>query len=452
MKIILDQKKVSEKITFCLIMFFISVLKIQAQQIVSGPMISYCENREVGIWLEIDSNTNLLELKYWSNGNNMKSIAKTVLPIDKRTIHIVLGELDMGTKYNYEVYLNGNKISTNVPTTFTTETYWEHRTKSPSFSFLFGSCLYLNDSLYDRPTAAYGQDTAILDAMAQTSATFNLWGGDNVYLREADFSSVSGIKYRYNKNFRNKNLQKVRAARPNYAIWDDHDYGPNNSDYTFDLSSTTKEMFLDYFPQKTLPEKGIYQKFSWYNCDFFLTDSRTFRSPNNLKNSDSTKAFFGDVQLQWLQHSLLSSDAMLKFVVVGSQVLNPLNDKEALNQFSKEYNKLLNFIIEYKINGVVFLSGDRHFTELQMYKPKNFYTLYDFTCSPITSGIHKINDIELNSKTRVNNSLITKNNFSKIAINYDKNTDKYSLQFLVYDKNLKELFNHIVPIEELKVK
>ena len=57
--------------------------------------------------------------------------------------------------------------------------------------------------------------------------------------------------------------------------------------------------------------------------------------------------------MKWLEENLLNSDAPFKFIATGSQVLNPMNNKECLRDFSCEYNELLNFIAEYKINGVI---------------------------------------------------------------------------------------------------
>lgn len=54
----------------------------------------------------------------------------------------------------------------------------------------------------------------------------------------------------------------------------------------------------------------------------------------------------------------------------------------------EELNELLTAIEREKINGVLFLSGDRHHTELTKVSRAGTYPLYDLTSSPLTSGSH----------------------------------------------------------------
>ena len=53
--------------------------------------------------------------------------------------------------------------------------------------------------------------------------------GDNVYLREVDFQSYE-VPAQVYPCPRNTEMENLLKACPNYAIWDDHDFGPNDSD------------------------------------------------------------------------------------------------------------------------------------------------------------------------------------------------------------------------------
>ena len=57
-----------------------------------------------------------------------------------------------------------------------------------------------------------------------------LWLGDNIYTREVDFYSLSGYQKRYTHTRNIKEMQPLLSNTHHYAIWDDHDYGPNNTD------------------------------------------------------------------------------------------------------------------------------------------------------------------------------------------------------------------------------
>ena len=76
------------------------------------------------------------------------------------------------------------------------------------------------------------------------------------------------------------------------------------------------------------------------------------------------KRMLGKEQMEWLKNSLLHSFATFKIVAVGSQVLNPVSPFDKWWDFPAEYDELMNFIKEYKISGVVFLTGDRHHSEI----------------------------------------------------------------------------------------
>jgi alkaline phosphatase D len=260
--------------------------------------------------------------------------------------------------------------------------------------------------------------------MGNIKTDMMLWLGDNVYLRAPDYTSSYGIQARYSKNFATPELQKLRATRSNIAIWDDHDYGPNDAVKNYELKDETYNAFVDYWGNKTFGEndnKGIYSLYSWYDCDFLLMDDRFHRDANELPDSIDGKAnpnkrFWGEKQFEWLKTSLISSDANFKFICTGNQVLNPDAQKECVRHYPYEFNELIDFIIKNKISGVVFLTGDRHFSELIKYQPAGSYPMYDFTCSSITSSIHKIKDAELNNPYRVPSTLLEVNNFGRISI------------------------------------
>jgi alkaline phosphatase D len=347
----------------------------------------------------------------------------------------------MGNTYEYKILLDGKEQKFSYPLKFKTKTLWEWRMDPPDFSFITGSCNYVNDSIYDRPGKPYGQGTEIFWRMAEMPSDFMLWLGDNVYLREADYSSESGIQYRYMHTRSDKNLQKLLAVKNNYAIWDDHDFGDNNSGKGFPLKQVSYQSFKEYWGNKTNGEnnEGTYSKFSYSDADFILLDNRWFRDETDLNEKvNPNKTQLGEKQLQWLFYQLSHSHATFKFVCIGGQFLNEHTKDESFNLYKNEREKILDYIINNKINGVIFLSGDRHHTELLKYNKRESdlgYSLYELTSSAISSGPHTINpnSEEFDNPMRVKSSLVTENNYCKIAINGKKGERR--LQFTCFDKN-----------------
>jgi alkaline phosphatase D len=442
-----------------LFVFLITQLHAQTNGLLkSGPMLGYIEHREVLIWLEVTPEVREVEIRYQAE-NGDKCFSKKydgVLQKNFNPIKMVLDGLDMNTVYNYDIWLNGMKMETLFKTTFKTKELWEWRKDAPDFSFLFGSCFYVNDSLYDRPGKPYGNDLSILDRMAEMPTDFMIWGGDNLYYREADYSSAYGLNYRYSYNFSIPQMQKLRGTRANFAIWDDHDFGPNNSGSSYELKDIALEVFKNNWGNKTFGEAdnaGVYTKFQWSDAEFFLCDNRYYRDDTEINDSiggkpNPNKKHMGAAQMKWLKNSLAFSKSVFKIIVIGGQVLNPMNDYEGLQQYPLEYAELINFIQEEKINGVVFLSGDRHFTELEKFIPKGGYPLYDLTSSSVTAGVYDISKSkEFNNPSRVEGTLFMKNNFARLSVTGAKK-DR-SLMMEIFDVNGAKVWDYKIHQNEL---
>ena len=108
---------------------------------------------------------------------------------------------------------------------------------------------------------------------------------------------------------------------------------------------------------------GVFGAFSWGDADFFLLDDRYHRSPDDARETPD-KTLLGPRQLAWLLDALTSSHATFKVVVGGGQFLNQYTFFETYAWYPRERERLLAAIGERRIGGVLFLSGDRHHSEL----------------------------------------------------------------------------------------
>ena len=79
-------------------------------------------------------------------------------------------------------------------------------------------------------------------------------------------------------------------------------------------------------------------------------------------------------------------------VVIGGQMVSDAAIYENFAQFPEERALLFNAIDELDIRGVVFLSGDRHNSELSKLKLLGGNWIYDLTVSPLTSGSYDHED------------------------------------------------------------
>jgi alkaline phosphatase D len=446
-----------------LIFFFVPVLFAGAQSlpktgIVSGPMLGQVELRTAKLWLQISSDVTSISLTYWKAGHIGSSTTikmsgeklKEAL-MEFNPIVFELNALDINTRYEYQFVLNNIKAASG---SFHTKDLWQWRKPAPDFSFLTGSCAYFNEPLYDRPGKPYGGDSIIFESMAREDASFTLWLGDNWYTREVDLQSAWGLWYRASRDRAQPVIQNLLKAMPQYAIWDDHDFGPDNSGFSYGLKDVSRDIFMKYWcnPFYGENQKGIYSQITYSDVDLFLTDDRYFRSADEMEDSingkpNPDKHFLGEIQLRWLEDALVQSLATFKIIVIGSQTLNPFSTDEGYYKYSYEFNQLMDFLKRSKIKGVLFLTGDRHHSEIIKTERENNYDLYDITVSPFTSGVARVKGIEIENPYRVKGSLIEERNYAKIGIEGGKNERILKVQFL--GKDGKDLYTWNISEKQL---
>lgn len=428
--------------TFLISVLFSYSLLAQSSLLQSGPMVGYSQMMEVLLWVQTKSGAKV-QIVYWEKDNKNQQFRTSSLETQKATAFtakLIADEVQPGKVYEYELFINEESVRLPYPATFQSQTLWQYRTEPPNFKLALGSCAFVNETEYDRPGRPYGGDYRIFNSIHQKQPDLMIWLGDNIYYREVDFYSKTGIFHRNTHARSLPELQPLLASTHHYAIWDDHDFGPNDSDRSYIHKDWTKNAF-DLFwgnPSSGLPElngKGITTQFKWNDIDFFLLDNRYFRSPNDRQSGEAT--ILGKDQLEWLIDALISSDASFKMVALGGQVLTTVEAWENyIHNHAKERAYLLKRIAEENIKNVVFLTGDRHHTELSKIVNHRGNSVYDLTVSPLTSG-SGTNRNEVN-KNRVEGTLRVQRNFGIVEMTGTAEDRKMTIR--IYDTDGEELW------------
>ncbi|MDR9448165.1 MAG: alkaline phosphatase D family protein [Psychroflexus sp.] len=400
-------------------------------QLQNGPMLGYVNHREAAIWVQTQDEAKV-EIIYQSVNTN-KTHIETAQTLDSQanTATIIADSLQPGTTYQYQIKVNDQLVGDKDRYfEFSTQKLWQWREEPPEWKMALGSCTYINEKQYDRPGEAYGGDYSIFNAIHGKDPDIMLWLGDNIYMREVDFYGLSGYQKRYTHTRDIKPLQKLLAHTHHYAIWDDHDYGPNNSDRSNIHKYDALAAFKQFWANPTYGFDGnqcAVTQFKYNDAEFFLLDDRWFRSPNNRKTGN--REYLGEKQMQWLIDALVTSKATFKFVAIGGQVLSNASLYENYATYPKERAQLLDLLVKEELKNVIFLTGDRHKTELSKIK-RNGIVFYDLTVSPLTSTAYDSSDEP--NKNRVEGTHYAERNFGIIEFSGDfKNRQ---LKMIIFDK------------------
>lgn len=390
----------------------------------SGPMLGFSTEEKTLLWVQTTKEAKVY-YEIWKQ-DSIEFKLKTFPIFTKEdngfTIKVIIDKLSPNTVYEYALYLNDSLIEFSYPLRFKTLS----RDLYPCFRIAIGSCAGFTNP----------PDSTIFNSIYQKNPDIMLWLGDNVYLNRPQWEKKETMIEAYTAYRSVKELQPLLSSVNHYAIWDDHDYGPNDADRKFHNKALVKEVFEAFWgnPSFGLNGKGITSTFKKGDVQFFLMDNRTWRAPN-LKFVGK-KPYLGLRQFNWLIQSLKASTATFKIITIGNQVLNPVWAKENYSTYGKERAKLLKKIKKEGIKGVIFLSGDRHFTELSKMERPNNYPLYDLTVSPLTSNPDEKN--KEHNPYRIENSLIEEKNFG--ILEFAGTENNRHLKITILDKFGKRLW------------
>ena len=261
--------------------------------------------------------------------------------------HLVVSELQPLTRYFYCVQLDGKPAMLPPYPSFTTAS---PEGQPAHVRVAFTSCVGYHG--YDA-TAGYAD-------MARTNIDLLLMLGDNHYAN----TNNPDIQRRFFFDQRTTaGWRGLSPGTPIYAIWDDHDFGPNDSDGRMKGKELSLQTFKEQWANPAYGEPdnpGVYFKFTRANIDIFMLDGRYHREPNKATNIVH-KTHLGVKQAAWLKRELLASRAPVKLLVAGGE-WQSFGTDDSWTSFKEEREEIFRFIEENQIKGILLLSGDRHFT------------------------------------------------------------------------------------------
>jgi alkaline phosphatase D len=358
-------------------LFLLSVCPLLASvPEIAGPISGDVRANQVTLWMYAPLNSKCT-YSYHAEGasgtdkktGNLKAIsdqaAKGMGQIFKSTVVGLLSNTD----YHYQISVDG-KSEPDWKGSFKTAPV---EGKSTAFRMAITSCMKIG-----RPQGSW-------DLLLAEQPDFHLTVGDTHY---ADTTNPT-VQLKHHVTYRRvKEFANVLRQVPTYAIWDDHDYGPNNSDGTAKGKEFSLAGWKQAWPNPasgTSDTPGAFFKFSRGDVDFFVVDGRYYRDPNELPDDDK-KRKLGDAQFEWLLNGLKNSKAKFKIIASGSVLHHSKVDGWRIFTFSR--HRLFDAIKKHKISGLMYVGGDMHRSLVWQHHESDRvgYPMIEIMSSGITNG------------------------------------------------------------------
>lgn len=311
----------------------------------------------------------------------------------------------------------------------------------------FGSCI------------KQAQPVPIFEAILKQDPEVFVFLGDNIY---GDTDDMSVLKKKYSDLAAKPGFQTLRGNATTLSTWDDHDYGINDGGADYSMRVESEKIFEDFwrFPANA-PVRGYPGVYSAWKTgpegrevQIILLDTRYFRSPLKrgaerrtggpyVPDDDPEKTMLGDAQWKWLEQQL-RQPAELRIIASSIQFLATDAGQETWSNLPRERTRMLELIRSTGAENILFMSGDRHWSEISRLEEGMPYPLYDITSSSLNQphgrGTPTVNDHRF-SKTTVHDA-----NFGMLLIDWGR-IPRVTMQ--IHDVNGVVKITHSVGLHQL---
>lgn len=281
-------------------------------------------------------------------GTNHVTASALAEPMPGGTLHrFSLAGLKPDTEYRFRfVTADGTPVDTE-PRSFRT---FPAPGQPASFRFAVASC-------------AKGMNSPVFAAAAHQGARFFVHTGDFHYYDISE-NRVESFRRAYDTHLSAPRLRAMLATVPLIYEWDDHDFGPNDSNRTSpsrEASLRNYRELVPHYPLAADPAAPVDQVFTVGRVRFILSDLRSQRDPAAHRMMSAS-------QDAWLRTELLAArdtgHALIFWISSVPWNGAPL-DADRWQGYTAHRTEIADFI---KANGlagkVAILSGDAHMTAI----------------------------------------------------------------------------------------
>ncbi len=262
-----------------------------------------------------------------------------------RVVGFELTELDPDTTYHYAVEIDGELDTTR------TGQFRTFPEGAASYTVAIGSC------------ARIGSNGKIFDTIRELDPLFYLIAGD-LHYGDNGRNDLGRYQEVMDLTLSLPAQAALYAQTPVAYMWDDHDYGGNDSDGNSPSRQAAMAAYREHVPSYGLTgdESAIYQAFTVGRVRYILTDARSARNLANDDNSDAP-SMLGAEQKAWLKAELLASSKSHELVVWLNPVpwvAEEVDGADHWGGYAIERRELADHIANNEIDNLLMISGDAH--------------------------------------------------------------------------------------------
>ena len=272
----------------------------------------------------------------------------------------------------------------------------------------------------------------IYPAMQKLGIDFLVPTGDTVYY-DSELPRARNIhmaRYHWQRMYSMPRLVEFHNKVPAYWEKDDHDTLSNDSWPGMNpkmMLPLTWEEGLDLFREQVPMGDKTYRTIRYGSgLQVWMVEGRDFRSPNNAPDGPG-KTIWGKEQREWLQKSILESDATFKVIVSPTPIVGPdrsgKKDNHSNEVFSWEGDLFRNWTQENNLTNLFICCGDRHWQYHSVHPETG---LQEFSCGPVSNqhaGGTPGHDMKIQPFHRVRGGFLTVNVFR------EKNEPQLEMRF-----------------------
>ena len=235
----------------------------------------------------------------------------------------------------------------------------EFRTQAVgSHSFTFGTASCANT----------GSNELIFDTIRNDDLDFFVHTGDMHYA-DIGTNNVTLFHNAMDQVFGAERQRNLWSSLPTYYMWDDHDYGPNDSHKDSPQRPAAIEFFRNRVPAPVLARSGssdaVYYSFVRGRVRFVATDLRSERlNKGTFPSLDPQQLMMSQAQLDWFKSELDTASAAgqaVCWVNTIPWIEAVTNGSDAWGGYAAQRQEIAEYITQQGYGNRVFIiSGDMH--------------------------------------------------------------------------------------------